>query len=117
MMYFLLESRKYLSDLLPLINRKDIRSARKWCLKNHLFIYKDSSGEFVNEREFELTYNLPVISKLKEQYNENWRDYYNLYQTGKLHEGLLKSPSSTHQKRNYNPKGKLSAKIFGESRK
>lgn len=107
--------RKYLSELSPLINKKDVRSIRKWCVKNQIPIYRDSSGEFVNEKEFELIYNLPIISRLKDQFGDCWQNYYNLYQTGQLHESLQLNPSLRDKKTGYNPKGKLSAKIFEES--
>lgn len=116
-MLFVLEMRRYLSELSPLINKKDIRSIRKWCINNRLSIYKDSSGEFVNEKEFELTYNLPIILKLKQQFGDCWQDYYSLYQNGKLQEALSLKSSLSKKKESYNPKGRLSSKIFEESRK
>ena len=66
----------YLNELSSLINRKDKRSVRSWCLKNHLLVYKDSSGEYVIKEEFELAYNMPLILNLKAKYGESWVDYY-----------------------------------------
>jgi len=111
-MLFLLENRKYLSVLSPLINKKDLRSIRKWCVKNRLQIYKDSSGEFVNENEFEIAYNLPIVTRLKEEYGDCWQEYFKLYQTGKLYEVLSFKSSVSMKESRYNPKGKLSSKIF-----
>lgn len=116
-MLFLLEMRKYLSELSPLINKKDIRSVRKWCSNNRLFVYKDSSGEFVNAKEFELTYNLPIILRLKQQFGDCWQDHYCLYQSGKLHEALTLKSHLSEKNVTYHPKGKLSSRIFEESRK
>ena len=62
------KNRMYLNELFFLINRKDKRSVRSWCLKNHLQTYKDSSGEFVMKEDFELVYNLPLIKNLKSNY-------------------------------------------------
>ncbi|KAF2511800.1 hypothetical protein E0W72_05700 [Flavobacterium arcticum] len=94
-----------------------MRSIRKWCVKNQLPIYRDSSGEFVNEKEFELAYNLPIILRLKNQFGDYWQDYYELYLNGKLHEAITLKPPTSKKNISYTPKGKLTAKIFGESRK
>lgn len=116
-MLFILERRKYLSELSPLINKKDVRSIRKWCAKNQVPLYEDSSGSFVNETEFEIAYNMPIILKLKNQYGEGWQKYYDLYQSGKLYDMLSVNDGVNNKKTNYKPKGKLSVKIFEESRK
>lgn len=107
--------RIYLHNLSCLINRKDIRSIRNWCKKNNLQIYKDSSGEFVIENEFELAFNMPLIINLKTKYGENWLDYFEAYKNGELYKilDLSKKPEKT----GYVPKGVLSSKIFAGSRK
>lgn len=109
-------NRIYLNQLSFLINRKDKRSVRMWCLKNYLQIYKDSSGEFVIENEFELAYNMPLINDLKLKYRENWVFYYEAYKKGKLYE-LLDLKEDSKQITGYKPKGKLSSKLFGGSSK
>lgn len=116
-MLFKLETRKYLAELSPFINKKDVRSIRKWCVKNRLPIYKDSSGEFVNETEFELIYNLPILSRIKENYGDNWHDYYEAYQNKELYRFLEVLPSSGTKKQHYKPKGKLASKFFDGSLK
>ena len=112
-----LQNRKYLHELSTLIDKKDIRSVRKWCWKSNLHIYKDSSGEFVNAGEFSVVYNLPIITRLKTKYGDSWQTYYDFYQSGKIEEILLQNSSPPISKVRYNPQGKLSAKIFEESRK
>lgn len=109
------KNRIYLKELSSLINRKDKRSVRTWCSKNHLQIYKDSSGEFVIKEEFGLAYNMPLIMNLKAKYGESWVEYYKLYENGELYKILEISKSSN--KRSYVPKGKLSTKLFGGSLK
>ena len=116
-MLFVLENRKYLAELSTLINKKDIRSIRKWCSKNHLHIYKDSSGEFVNETEFELIYNLPIISRLKENHGDDWHEYYTAYQNKELYTFLKVSPTAADKKAIYIPKGELTSKFFDGSQK
>lgn len=108
------KNRIYLSELFFLINRKDKRSVRAWCLKNYLQIYKDSSGEFVINSEFELAYNLPLIKKLKLKYGEKWGLYYEAYKEGKLYK-LLDLKDDSQPTVAYKPKGKLSSKLFGRS--
>lgn len=110
-------NRMYLSDISSFINRKDKRSIRDWCGKNHLHIYKDSSGEFVMKAEFELAYNLPLIKHLKEKYGDVWMQYYEAYNKGELYKMLDLNIYSSKTQTSYIPKGELSKKIFGESPK
>lgn len=110
-------NRIYLNQLSFLINRKDKRSVRMWCLKNYLKIYKDSSGEFVIENEFELAYNMPIIVNLKSKYGNLWIDYYEAYKKNELYKFLDLPTNSIKEKQGYKPKGNLSVKLFGESTK
>lgn len=109
------KNRMYLKELSFLINRKDKRSVRSWCSKNHLQVYKDSSGEFVMKEEFELAYNMPLIMNLKAKYGESWMEYYKLYENGELYKTLEVSEYS--KKSSYIPRGKLTSKLFGGSLK
>lgn len=104
-------------DLASLIKRKDKRTIKKWCIKTHLPIYKNSSGEFVNEDEFELAYNLPLIKELKAKYGENWVEYYETYKDGGLYKIMNLNTDIIKEKKGYVPKGKLSSKLFGGSPK
>lgn len=110
-------NRKYLMDLASLIKRKDKRAIRNWCIKSHLPIYRNSSGEFLNEDEFELAYNLPLIMKLKAKYGKNWVEYYESYKNGKLYNILDLNTISSKNNTGYIPKGNLSKKLFDGSTK
>jgi hypothetical protein len=117
-MFLKLMNRIYLSNLSGLINRQDKRSVRKWCANSHLQIYRNSSGEFVNENEFEVVYNLPFINKLKAEYGDSWIEYYEAYKKGELYKMLDFNVTNTiKEKIGYVPKGKLSTKLFGGSPK
>lgn len=102
-------NRIYLSNLSSLINRQDRRSIRKWCEKSNLNVYKDFSGEFVYEAEFEFIYNKPLIENLKKKYGENWLEYYNTYTKGELH--LMIDTKEKKMAPKYKPKGKISQKF------
>lgn len=107
----------YLKEIPKLINRKDIRTARKWCKKNHLKIHKDSSGEFAFLNDFDLAFDKLLIDDLKFKYGDNWKDYYRAYSKDELYK-ILDSPQSKKvEKTSYVPKGKLSSKLFGGSLK
>ena len=107
----------YLSMIARLINRKDIRTVKKWCKQNHLKIQKDSSGEFLYKNDFDLAFDMPLINELKLKYGDNWEDYYHAYKNDELHK-MLDSPKSRDvQETGYIPKGKLSSKLFGGSLK
>ena len=102
-------NRIYLSNLSSLINRRDKRSIRKWCEKSQLKVYKDCSGEFVLETEFEFIYNKPLIDNLKKKYGNNWLEYFNTYTKGELH--LLINANEKKVAPNYKPKGNISQKF------
>ncbi|WP_149206062.1 hypothetical protein [Flavobacterium johnsoniae] len=115
MMFYV--DRMYLDKMSKLINKKDIRTAKKWCKKNHLKLYKDSSGEFAYQNDFDLAFDMPLINELKLKHGDNWEDYYHAYNKNELHK-ILDSPQSAKvEKTGYVPKGKLSSKLFGESQK
>lgn len=108
-------NRMYLSDISSYINRTDKRTIRDWCGKNHLHVYKDSSGEFVMKAEFELTYNMPLIKNLKQKYGGDWMDYYEAYIKGELYKILDLNTNTSKTQTGYIPKGNISTKLFGES--
>ncbi len=107
----------YLSDISSFINKKDKRTIRDWCSKNHLHVYKDSTGEFVMKAEFELTYNMPLIKNLKQKYGDNWMEYYEAYISGELYKILDLNANAGKTQTGYIPKGNLTTKLFGGSLK
>ncbi len=109
--------RMYLDKMSKLINKKDIRTAKKWCKKNHLKLYKDSSGEFAYQNDFDLAFDMPLINELKFKHGNNWEDYYHAYNKNELHKILDSTNSKKVEQTGYIPKGKLSSKLFGESPK
>jgi hypothetical protein len=112
-----LKNRMYLSDISSFINKKDKRTIRDWCSKNHLHVYKDSTGEFVMKAEFELTYNMPLIKNLKQKYGDNWMEYYEAYISGELYKILDLNANAGKTQTGYIPKGNLTTKLFGGSLK
>ena len=76
--------RMFLSEIAEqnLLNRKDVRSIRNWCKKKHLTVYSDVCSDYVVKFEFEIAYNLPVITNLKAQYGADWEVYYHYYRNG-----------------------------------
>ena len=106
-------SRLYLSAIIKnnMLNRRDIRSIKKWCKKYDVEIYKDLTGEFVFKPQFDLAYNLPLITNLKSQYGNDWKVYYSYYLNNELYQmvGLKKSVEA--KKDRYTPQGRISQKI------
>jgi hypothetical protein len=94
----------YMNELILMINRKDIRSGITWCNTNDIEIYKDSSGKFVVESEFNLAYDLPVIKRYKEKYKDNWEEMYELAKSDTLYKSI--SITSNISNKRYKPKGK-----------
>lgn len=109
-------SRIYISNLKSLLNRKDLRSIRNWCKKNHLHTYKDTSGEFVYQTEFELAYHSPLIKALSLKHPTDWKEYYKLYKSGNAYE-IIQFIGGTSPTKSYMPKGKITTKLFEKSQK
>ena len=110
-------NRMYLNDISSYINRKDKRSIRDWCGKNHLHVYKDSTGEFIMNAEFELSYNMPLIKHLKQKHGDDWMQYYEAYNKGELHKILDLTTNTSKTQTGYIPQGNLSKKLFDWSPK
>ena len=113
-MIFLI-GRTYIKSIGELIGRKDLRSIRRWCVKNHLQIYKDYSGEFVIENDLELAFEKPLILRLKEKCGDAWIDYYQAYKKNELINMLDFGCDTKNVKSDYIPKGKFAAKISRKS--
>jgi len=106
-------SRIYFKDILKRINKKDIRSVISWCKKNKVEVYKDCSGKFVIEAEFNLAYNQPIIKRYKTKYGENWVQMYELCQENKLHLASENNERISTERR-YKPKSKASSNFLNE---
>lgn len=113
-MYFFI-SRISIKRIGELIDRTDKRSIRNWCNLNHLDLYKDSSGEFVYQNDFDIAYDAPLILKLKEKYNNAWIDYYQAYNKDELLKMLNFGTDAKNVKSDYIPKGKFAASINRKS--
>ncbi len=107
--------RTYLKSVGELIDRKDVRSVRRWCKSHHLLIYKDLSGEFVIENDLEIALEKPLILALKDKYGNAWIDYYKAYKNNELINILDFGNEVIREKTSYIPKGKLGTKILRNS--
>ena len=94
--------RIYLNDVLLKINKKDVRSAIKWCEDNYVNIFSDKSGKFIIQSEFDLAYNRPIIELYKKKYGDLWLKVYNLSKENNLHL-LESSDNSSRSKNSYKP--------------
>ncbi len=106
-------SRLFLTQIVRdrLLNRKDFRSIRKWCKKNHVPIYKDSCGEYVFKSEFDVVYNFPLIQRLMNQYSNDWENYYTYYLNNEAHKIIqLNKASDAVKTTRYIPKGSIAIK-------
>ena len=93
-----------MNELITMINKKDIRSGITWCNTNNVDIYKDRTGKFIIESEFNLAYDLPVIKRYKEKYGDNWEEMFELAKTNTLYKSL--SETSSTSRKSYKPKSK-----------
>ena len=94
--------RIYLHDVLSKINKKDIRTAIRWCEENDVNVFSDVSGKFVIRSEFEFAYNRPIIELYKNRYGDQWLEVYNLSKENNLHL-LESSDNSAKSKITYQP--------------
>lgn len=101
-------------EILPMINKVDLRSAVSWCEMNELEIFKDSSGKYVIEGEFNFAYNRKVIERYKSKYGNNWEMMLDLCSDNKLHTSTIVDSgnqiggSSISCKNRYKPQGNVS---------
>lgn len=94
--------RIYFHKVLPKINKKDIRTAIKWCEDNYVNVFSDKSGKFIIQSEFDLAYNRPIIELYKKRYGDQWHKVYNLSKKNNLH--LLESSDNSSRSNNsYKP--------------
>ena len=94
--------RIYLHDVLLKINKKDIRTAIKWCEDNDVTVFSDKSGKFIIQSEFDFAYNRPIIELYKKRYGDQWLKVYNLSKENNLH--LLESSDNSSRSNNsYKP--------------
>jgi hypothetical protein len=94
--------RIYLHDVLSKINKKDIRTAVRWCEENDVNVFSDISGKFIIRSEFELAYNRPIIELYKKKYGDEWLKVYSLCKENNLH--LLESSDNSSSSANsYKP--------------
>ncbi len=104
-------SRLYLTKIIKngMLNKKDLRTVRKWLAENNVPIIKDTTGEFVIEQDFNLAYDAPIIKKLMGQYGNDWKTYYPYYTHNEAYKviEIKKSPEPTAR---YQPKGNIALK-------
>ncbi|MBA3987312.1 MAG: hypothetical protein H0X63_12260 [Flavobacteriales bacterium] len=103
--------RVYLNEIAKRINRKDLRTARKWCKKNHVALYSDSGTEYVIKNDFDLAFNLPLILNLKVLYGDKWEQVYQAYNNDELHNILEMNQNIQNNNQRYIPQGKIAKKI------
>ena len=104
-----------LKSIGELINRKDIRSIRKWCNSQNLFIYRDFSGEFVYRTDYYLANDSPLIKRLQNKYKDNWIEYYQAYSKNELYKMLENEFTPKIETRSYQPRGKLAIQLIKKS--
>ena len=96
--------RMYLNQILKPINRKDIRAAIKWCEKNGVEIFHD---EFVIKSDFDLAYDLPLITKLKKEHGDEWQVMYQAYKNDTVYKMLDLDSTAKKNNSNYTPMGEV----------
>jgi hypothetical protein len=101
--------RVYLNDMREMINKKDIRSIRKWCAMNNLNIYKDMTGEYTFQSEFELAYHLPLIKRLQKDYGDDWQTVFDAYKDGNVYSLL---DFTNNGSSSYKPSGSITSKLM-----
>lgn len=73
-----------LKELFDYLGYVDMRSVRRWCNKNGVFIIRHGKDEFVFESDFKKAFEIPFINNLKKQYGKDWEEVYRLHQEGNV---------------------------------
>ncbi len=77
-------NRLLLKELLEKLGYLDLRSVRKWCAKNGVFVFRQGKEEFVIESEIKKAVEIPFINNLKSKYGKDWEEVYRLHQEGNV---------------------------------
>lgn len=70
-----------IKDLMGFLNVQDVRTAKKWCLKTGLMLFKLGKEFYVNLIDLELAIEKPFIEKLKMNYPDKWKQVYAAYKS------------------------------------
>ena len=105
--------RIYLKNILPMIDKKDIRSATKWCIKNDVEIFRDSTSgsAYAIAAEVNFALDKPIIQRYQKKYGDNWVKMYELAREDQLFKTISKS---VNRNKNYKAKSTISNKFLTE---
>lgn len=74
----------YLNELLEKLGCKDIRTARRWCRANKVFIVRRCKLEFVYETIFNAAFDKPLIQDLQKRFPKDWETVYEMVKEGNV---------------------------------
>jgi hypothetical protein len=96
-----------LYELLIKLNITDLRTARKWCVRNDIVIMKHGKIEFISEVDFKRAFERPFIEKLKSKFGHDWKSVYELYDSGNIPALEALNETKNVAYRAYKPKNKI----------
>lgn len=63
------------------LKMKSVDTAARWCIDRNIELMILGNKRVVSEFDFRLSFEKPLIDILKRKYGENWRMYYEVYES------------------------------------
>ncbi len=73
-----------LQEVAEKLKLKKTDTAVRWCIDNGVQMFKLLNKNVVDEYEFRLAYEKPLIDRLKMKYKDKWVEYYKAYNSEEL---------------------------------
>lgn len=102
----------YMNELMALLNYESEKSAKKWCIRNHVEIYGQGHRKYIMRYDYDRVIKLPQIIYFKKTYGESWEHVFELAQRNQMYKlDINQEPTSIHNLGKYKPKSVAASKI------
>lgn len=106
--------RLLLKELLTRLGYVDMRSVRKWCKKNEVFVIRHGKDEFVFESDFKKAFEIPFINHLKKQFGKDWEEAYHLHAEENVLGLTLLQPSTFSPRKSFKAQHDIVSKYLSK---
>jgi hypothetical protein len=73
-----------MKEIAEKLKLKSPDAALRWCQNNKIDTQILANKRVINEFDFNLAFEQPVIDQLKQKYGNRWPDYYEIYKNGDI---------------------------------
>jgi hypothetical protein len=100
-----------------ILGYNDLRSVRKWCKSNSLFIIKQGKSEVVPEAGFREAFDKPLITDLQKRFGSEWQTIYHSFLNGEIPNVTELKVIHSREKQSYKPKHEIISKYLSKYEK